>query len=163
MSKKLLQPKRCPECKKLGSWFAGDICNNCYRQNHWKREKKICSNCKRLLPLKAKGLCSGCYNTVFKLDYHKAMNYKKWYNLDIESYKKITKMCVVCGFDKFVALHHLDQDKHNNSTDNFVGLCPNHHQMLHSLKFKDEMFQILKEKGYSPKEKKLRTNIAGGY
>ena len=113
--------------------------------------------------LKGRGLCSGCYNTTYFLDYQKARNQTKLYGLDYGIYKKITEKCVICGFDKFVVLHHLDQDKKNNSINNLVGLCPNHHQMLHTLKYRDEVFQLLKERGFSPQEKKLRTDIKGSY
>lgn len=56
--------------------------------------------------------------------------------------------CVVCGFDKLVEIHHLDHNKQNNSQDNLVGLCPNHHKMLHSKQYQQEIFNVLKEKGF---------------
>ena len=163
MSKKLSQPKICPECKKENSWFSGRVCNNCYKQKIWQRKKNICPRCKRLLFLKAKGLCAGCYNTTFHLDYLKASQHMKRYGLDFETYKKITEKCAVCDFDKFVALHHLDQDRTNNSRENLIGLCPNHHQMLHTQKYREEVFQELREKCFNPQEKKFRTDIKGGY
>lgn len=163
MSKRLSQPKLCPECKKFASWFTGSICHNCYRQKHWNRKKKICKRCQRLMFLKGRGVCAGCYNTLFYLEYQKARNQMQLYGLDYEIYKKITEKCIICGFDKFVALHHLDQNKKNNSTDNLVGLCPNHHQMLHTIKYRNEVFQLLKEKGFSPQEKKFREDIKGSY
>jgi len=163
MSRKLSQPKICPKCKKENIWFTGEICHNCYRQYFWKRKKKICPRCKRLIALKGKGLCGGCYNIVYRLDYQKAKNQMKLYGLDYNSYKKLTEKCIICGFDKFVALHHLDQNRNNNSETNLVGLCPNHHQMLHTLKNREEIFQLLREKGYFPKEKVLKTDIKGSY
>lgn len=163
MSRRLKEPKICPECQKLNLWFSGKICHNCYRQFHWKREKKVCPRCKRLLPLKGKGLCGGCYNIVYRLEYQKARNQMMLYGLDYETYKKITANCAICGFDKFVALHHLDQNKKNNSKGNLIGLCPNHHQMLHTAKYQAEVFKLLREKGFTPKEKKLRVDIKGAY
>jgi len=29
-----------------------------------------------------------------------------------------------------------------------VGLCPNHHKMIHNFKFRKEMRELLKEKGF---------------
>ena len=143
MSNRLSQPRICPECKRETLWFSGRVCQNCYRNKYWKRKKGICPRCKRLIYLKSKGLCAGCYNTTFHLDYQKAKNQMKLYGLDYDAYKQITKKCAICDFNKFVALHHLDQNKSNNSRENLVGLCPNHHQMLHTLKYKEEIFQAL--------------------
>ncbi|MBS3140844.1 hypothetical protein J4405_01710 [Candidatus Woesearchaeota archaeon] len=156
MSKKLSAPEICEYCKKENIWFTGKICQNCYRKHFWERKKKICPRCQRLLPIKGKGLCGGCYNTVYRLEYQKAMNQIKIHRIGYNTYKRITEKCVICGFDKFVTLHHLDQNKKNNSQDNLIGLCPNHHQMLHTLKYKDKIFQLLKDKGFNPQEKKLK-------
>lgn len=163
MGGRLKEPKICPKCGKKTIWFTGDICQNCYRQFKWKRKKVICPRCKRLLPLKGRGLCGGCYNTVYRLEYQKARNQMKRFNLDMETYKKLTKNCVICEFNKFVVLHHLDQNRKNNSIDNLIGLCPNHHNMLHTLEHKDEIFKLLEEKGFSPKERRLRNDIKGSY
>lgn len=42
------------------------------------------------------------------------------------------KKCVVCGEDKIVAVHHYDENHHNNDPANLVPLCPTHHQYVHS-------------------------------
>jgi len=42
------------------------------------------------------------------------------------------KECVVCGEDKIVAVHHYDENHHNNAPNNLVPLCPTHHQYVHS-------------------------------
>ena len=67
-------------------------------------------------------------------------------------YQKITSKCAICNFDKVVDLHHLDYNKKNNSESNLVGLCPNHHKMLHDFRYRKEMFDILREKGYGIKD-----------
>jgi len=95
----------------------------------------------------AMGLCPGCYNFTFRLDYIKAQNHKKLYNIDIQTYKKATKSCIICGFNKVVDLHHLDESHENNSENNLIGLCPNHHQMFHNLKYRREIIEKLIEKG----------------
>ena len=108
------------------------------------------------MPFHAKGLCNGCYNFVFNLDNAKAWNKKNLYGIDIELYKKITSKCIICGFDKIVDLHHLDQNKKNNTEPNIVGLCPNHHKMMHDFRFRQEMSNQLKEKGFNiPEDIKL--------
>ncbi len=153
----------CPKCNKETKVITKGVCHNCYRKNFWIREKKICPKCKRLIYLKSKGLCAGCYNTTYRLEDQKARNQMRLYGLDYETYKKITQKCAICDFDKFVALHHLDQNKANNSEENLIGLCPNHHQMLHTLKYREEIFKILRDKGFNPQEKVPRADIRGSY
>lgn len=135
MSRKLLSPKQCPHCGDVTPWFTGKVCHNCYRKYKWVPKKKICPRCKRLKVMKARGHCGGCYNTVFMLQYQKDMNYRKYHNISPQLYKKITKSCIVCNFNKFVELHHIDCNRQNNSEDNMVGLCPNHHKMLHTIEY----------------------------
>ena len=63
---------------------------------------------------------------------------------------------MVCGFDKGVDLHHLDDNHKNNSRENLIGLCPNHHKMLHDFRYRKEMRDLLGQKGYNlPIDKKL--------
>lgn len=96
-----------------------------------------------------KGLCAGCYNSVFHIDKVKAHNNRKYHNISNELYKKLTEKCVICGFDKIVELHHLDHDHKNNSESNLIGLCPNHHKLLHHRKYQKDIFNMLKEKGFN--------------
>lgn len=124
------------------------ICNWCYRKYFWKPKLVVCKRCKRELPMQAKGLCNGCYNSVFHIDKVKAWNAKKYHNISSELYKKITLRCIICGFDKIVDLHHLDFNHKNNSESNLIGLCPNHHRMIHDRRYQKEVFGILKSKGY---------------
>ena len=145
MSRKTF-PKKCPRCGNITPWFTGNICHNCYRRYKWNPMKKECICCHRIIKIHAKGYCAGCYNTTFHLERTKAYNHKKYHNIEDKIYKKITKICIICGFDKVVELHHLDHNHQNNSEDNFVGLCPNHHKMLHNLKYRDEIKNQIKEK-----------------
>jgi len=48
-------------------------------------------------------------------------------------------------------LHHLDHNNKNNIDANLVGLCPNHHRMVHRREFSQEMYELLKDKGLAPK------------
>ena len=92
------------------------------------------------------------YNFLFHSENNKRWNHEKNFGIDIEIYKKLTKECVICGFDKIVDLHHLDENKKNSSEKNLVGLCPNHHRMLHNFRYKKEILDILDEKGYETKK-----------
>jgi len=144
--------KKCVNCGQLKEHHAKGLCANCYTKTAWTPKIAPCRRCGREKPLHAKNLCRGCYNFVFQLDYNKARNYRIYHNIDVELYKKITSKCVICDFDKVVDLHHLDSNKKNNSESNLIGLCPNHHKMLHDFKYRKEMLDILKQKGYSIKE-----------
>lgn len=55
------------------------------------------------------------------------------------------KKCLVCGFDKIVEVHHVDEDHFNNKPENLVWLCPNHHQMYHTIEYKDEIKPYIKK------------------
>lgn len=140
-----MQKQVCSNCGKDCIKHAKGMCTTCYKKLSWKPKLKECKKCKRMLPHHAKGYCSGCYNTLFNLEAIKNYNYKKYHNIEPEVYKQITNKCVLCGFDKVVELHHLDKNRKNNSQDNLIGLCPNHHKMIHLLKYKDEIIQQVKK------------------
>jgi hypothetical protein len=161
----------CDRCKKskIIHWRKENekLCNWCYRKTKWDRKKAKCSRCKRIIHIHAKGFCTGCYSIIFHLEGVRKHNAKKLYGPDLEIYTKITKSCVICGFDKIVDLHHLNHNPEDNSEINLVGLCPNHHKMILSIKYQKEVFNVLKEKGFNvpkgsnldgffPKIKKLK-------
>ena len=129
----------CLGCGERKELHAKGYCNKCYKNKIWKPRIMICKNCGKERPHKAFGLCSGCHTKLHHYDKTKAFNYKKWHNISLELYRKITKECLICGFDKVVELHHLDEDHKNNSEENLIGLCPNHHKMLHDMKYSEEI------------------------
>ena len=152
--------KRCINCGQEKEHHAKGLCFNCYTKTSWKPKIAPCKRCGREKTLHAKNLCRGCYNFVFHLDKNKAWNTRKNYGLDMETYKKIIKACVICGFDRVVDLHHLDKNKKNNSETNLIGLCPNHHKMLHDFRYRVEMLQELKNKGFEiPEDKKVNFKL----
>ena len=53
------------------------------------------------------------------------------------------KKCAACGFDKIVEVHHLDENHDNNLPENLVLLCPNHHRMWHSNRYKQEVIDLM--------------------
>ena len=140
--------KKCSNCSKEKEHHAKGLCYACYKKINWKPKIQTCKRCKRKMQIHAKGLCPGCYNYVFHLDKNKAYNHRKSNNVDLKTFRKVTKECVICSFDKIVDLHHIDSNKSNNSPKNLIGLCPNHHRMIHNLKFRNDIFQKLKEKGF---------------
>lgn len=142
----------CQNCKKKKDHHAKNLCYYCYKKLMWKPKKKECKRCHREMVLHAKGLCDGCYNSVFHIEAVKDYNRRKYHNIDTETYKKVTKECVICGFDKIVELHHLDHNHKNNSKENLIGICPNHHKMIHNRLFRKEVFETLKEKGFKVPE-----------
>jgi len=148
--------KTCSNCGKETEMHSKDMCTTCYKKLMWKPRFAKCTRCQEEKILHAKGFCGGCYNFVFHLDKTKENNIKKWYGIDYRTYQKITKKCAVCDFNKIVDLHHLDENKKNNSDKNLIGLCPNHHKTLHDFRYRKEMRQFLEEKGIKvPIDKKL--------
>lgn len=139
---------KCKNCKKEVEHHAKGMCYNCYKKFAWQPKKIICKRCKKQKVHHSQGYCSSCYNFLFHYDLIKEHNYRKWHNLDLETYRKLTKSCNVCSFDKIIELHHIDGNRENNSEKNLVGLCPNHHKMIHMFEFREEIFKILKEKGF---------------
>jgi hypothetical protein len=141
---------RCKVCRKEDEMHAKGMCDKCYRKQ-WKPKLIICKRCGRERYHHSQGYCTPCFNFLFHYDDLKAYNYRKSHNLDLETYRKLTEKCVVCGFDKIIDLHHLDGNRTNNSETNLIGLCPNHHRLIHMYEFKDEILKDLKEKGFNVK------------
>lgn len=139
----MIGKSKCIKCGKVRQNHGKGVCNWCYRRYFWKRKEKICPRCKRKKPVHARGLCSGCYNTTFFLQQTKDRNNTLRHNIPPQLYKKITKSCIVCNFNKFVELHHIDCNRQNNSEDNMVGLCPNHHKMLHTIEYGEWLKELI--------------------
>ncbi|MBS3066478.1 hypothetical protein J4205_01520 [Candidatus Pacearchaeota archaeon] len=140
---------KCSNCGKECIKHAKGMCTTCYKKIHWKPKEKECKRCKRVMPIHAKDLCAGCYQFTFHLQRNKAWTQMRNYGLKMEDYNRITSKCKICDFDKVVDLHHLDSNHKNNSEDNLIGLCPNHHKMLHDFRYRQEMINILREKGHN--------------
>lgn len=138
--------RTCKGCGNQEEHHGKGYCYGCYRKFSWKPKKGICKRCGKEKQLHAKEVCPGCYTTIFRLQYNKNWNYQNRHNISLELYRKITKKCVVCNFDKIIDLHHLDCNKENNSEENLIGLCPNHHKMIHHNEFRQEVIKLLQEK-----------------
>ena len=138
----------CTSCKKRLEHHAKQMCFACYKKNPWKPKKGICKRCKRDIFIHAKGFCSGCYNSVYNIDKLRQYYLQKHHNIPISLIKEVTNRCAVCGFDKVIALHPLDNNHKNNIRENLVGLCPNHHKMIHHKDYFKEVTEPLKKQGY---------------
>lgn len=135
---------KCKICGKIKHRRAKGMCHNCYI--HKGTPKVICKCCGKQKNHWAKGYCSNCFNKLFYYDKIRASNVRKDHNISLELYKNVTKSCILCGFDKIVDLHHLDKDHNNNLQDNLIGLCPNHHKMIHTEKFSQETEEKIRHK-----------------
>lgn len=60
-------------------------------------------------------------------------------------YKHYPKECIICKFSEAVEVHHLDKNRANNSKENLVPLCPNHHVMIHKKKTSDMVEKQIKD------------------
>lgn len=94
-----------------------------------------CPNC-GLLKHPNKQTCStSCYNSL----YRSGINNPNYSPESLRNYRTTCfihheRKCCVCGWDLIVEVHHFDGNKTNNSPNNLIPLCPNHHQLWHSNK-----------------------------
>jgi len=141
---------KCQNCKRETEHHAKGLCYSCYKKLSWHPKKIICKRCGKEKVHHSQGYCSSCYNFLFHYKLIKEHSYRKHHNIDLETYRQIVKSCAVCGFDKIVEIHNLDPNQHNetNHKTRLIGLCPNHHKMIHTPEFREEVFRILKEKGF---------------
>lgn len=98
---------------------------------------KECPVCQKKSSFSGKTCSYACSNTFFR----SGRNNPNWKE---DAYKSTCfefhkKECVVCGEDKIVAVHHLDENHSNNSPENLIPMCPTHHQYWHS-KYKELVF-----------------------
>lgn len=49
----------------------------------------------------------------------------------IKALRHYPAICMRCGYDKFVVVHHKDRDRTNNELSNLEILCPNCHALEH--------------------------------
>lgn len=62
------------------------------------------------------------------------------YDISIENYLEITKKCYFCDFKEIIDCHHIVPIRKGgpNILSNYLGLCPNHHKLIHLRKYKLE-------------------------
>lgn len=136
---------KCKACGKEKEHHAKKMCFNCYR-NTLPPKMIVCKNCGRKMKHKAFGLCGTCHIKLYHYDLVKRYNCNKLHEIPLELYREKTKKCLICGFDKVVDLHHLDENHKNTNPSNLIGLCPNHHKMLHNEKYSQEVKDLIQKK-----------------
>ena len=122
------------------------------RFGKYKKFSVNCSSCNTLFdveerellfPSKEKYFCSrSCSNSTGG----KAKS-KKYHSDDVAHYATVAwryhdKKCIVCGEEKIVAVHHLNENHNDNDPKNLIPLCPTHHQYMHS-RYKKEIENIV--------------------
>lgn len=112
--------------------------NSCYLNPTNLTECKVCSK-----PVKnyktSKGTCSySCSNVYFNT----LRNKDERLGYQALCFRYHGKKCLVCGEEKIVAAHHVNEDHCDDRTENLVPLCPTHHQYVHS-RYKDEVQPII--------------------
>jgi len=140
--------KTCSNCSEEKEHHAKGLCYACYKSLKWKPTISKCKRCLQPRAIHAKSLCASCYNTTFHADKANAYNQRKKNNITLTQFRKTTSACAVCGFNQIVDIHHIDHNKTNHSPKNLIGLCPNHHRMIHNHNFRQEILAILKQKGF---------------
>ena len=108
----------------------------------------VCSNCntlfkkqKRKIKKSITHFCSNiCKQNYFKINSHERGVYKKHNGRSvISTYRKnafnnYKNECYYCGYDKFIdvlQVHHLDENRKNNSLENLRIVCPTCHSEIH--------------------------------
>jgi hypothetical protein len=142
---------------KLKSYIKGKESSHKMFENLLGKKKSfsvVCSCCsttflvnerEKQFPVKEKYFCSrSCANSLggkrkAELYHHDGVAHYRTVALRHHEPK-----CVICSFDKVIAIHHIDENKKNNDPSNLIPLCPNHHEMYHS-KWKSEVEPFIKE------------------
>lgn len=143
---------QCTECQKETlkiSYNRGKeiYCITCYKKKVWKAKPITCPECKRETTYHAKGYCKSCYGRLFQYDTIRASNIKRYHNISLSEYDRITEKCWSCEHDRMVQLHHLNSKREDNRIENMVGLCPNCHRELHTHLYSEKIKENLKKKG----------------
>lgn len=110
--------------------------------------EKICSICDEVYIFTGR-LKTKAYERSIFCSVSCSHNRQEWWNDNAKRYKTVALQhhkhkCVICGFDKVVAIHHIDENRQNNAPSNLIPLCPNHHEMYHS-KWKNEILPFIIE------------------
>ena len=105
-----------------------------------------CKNCKKEFEKKEYNqfFCKDkCLNEYYvnknQIKGNRKLRIRPWllkYGGCLADYNNLKKSCVICGWDKVIHIHHIIQvkDGGNSELNNLVGLCPNHHTLIHTNK-----------------------------
>jgi hypothetical protein len=125
-----------------------DINNLRKRETRYEIKIKTCPVCGKEFKSKIgnkeeKTTCSySCSNTYFR----SGSSNPNWKDDTYRStcFDNHKKECIICGENKIVAVHHYDENRNNNSSENLIPMCPTHHQYVHS-RYKDEVMGKIDE------------------
>jgi hypothetical protein len=115
--------------------------SHCYLNPKNTKECPVCSS--PIKNYKTSKTCSyACSNTLFR----SGTNNPNWKESRYQTtcFAHHERKCVVCGEDKIVAVHHMNEDHNDNRPENLVPLCPTHHQYFHS-QYRSEVLPVIEE------------------
>lgn len=119
---------------------------------------KICPVCKKSYNKDGKTCSYACANTFFRSN----VNNPNWKN---EAYRTTCfhhhgKKCIICGEEKIVEVHHINENHNDNAPENLIPLCPTHHQYVHS-RFKKNVSDAIEnyQKEFLKNQNKVSNNI----
>lgn len=101
---------------------------------------KECPVCKTMHSKKGVTCSYSCSNTHFRSGKDNPNWKEDRYNTTCWLHHG--KKCLVCGEEKIVAVHHVNENHDDNRPENLVPLCPTHHQYVHS-RYRDEVQPII--------------------
>lgn len=131
-------------CKRCGKKFSKEMkssyrwyCDDCRKA----RDVEITMACKKKrIPTTEIGVGSG--NSSKNKSHYKHPSF----TTGIQAYRAIYRdahkdiKCEKCGSTKFLCIHHIDENRHNNSIDNLQCLCKSCHQKHHVKRNKKGQF-----------------------
>ena len=82
-----------------------------------------------LFPSKQSYFCSrSCSNSIGGSTKAQLFGYTDYRTIAYKTYKPI---CVACGVEDILDVHHIDENRNNNLPSNLIILCPNDHYRFH--------------------------------
>lgn len=139
----IIKNKSCQFCdKKLTKQNFKVHTKSCYLNP---KNIKKCILCDKFIPHTNEKFCSQKCANIHRGKIQSGSNHPNWKKeKDLIDYRIICfrhyeKKCIICGFDSVVDVHHIDENNKNNSIDNLIPLCKNHHGMIHMKKFKQQI------------------------
>jgi hypothetical protein len=123
-------------------------CNKFFGKNNFPRHimscpgKKICPVCYKEFVSNSVTCSYGCSNTYFRSGEDNANWRQDSYRSTCFKYHE--KVCIICGEQNIVSVHHLNENHDDNSPENLIPMCPTHHQYMHS-RYKNEILTRVEE------------------
>jgi hypothetical protein len=102
----------------------------------------VCASCNKEFVVKERELlfprrkiyfCTrNCANSIGGKAKSAKHHYDEVANYATVAWRHHKRECLVCGENRVVAAHHMDENHDNNDPQNLVPLCPTHHHYMHS-------------------------------